>query len=293
MKEKLVLVRTITAAVCFAGLLQTHAAFAAINLGAAADYVILGIGSSNANQKSQFQFYQSGSLADGNVGVGPNSTWTHGMDATISGRLDNDPTSLPLPSITGQILGGINIVDMSSVVQDAINASAFYAGLTPTATYVGLANIPGQTIVGNGGLNVIRITGNVAFKTTLTLVGGPNDMFVFQYTSADKDPLVLSGANIILNGVSTANVLWNLAGTGGDVTISSSANVFGTILAPFRDITVDNATVIGSVIGGGNGAFLSIHSSAQILVPEPSTIVGGLLLLLPLGAGALRIARKR
>jgi choice-of-anchor A domain-containing protein len=270
-------------------LLAAPSAFAAMfsattQLGSAAPYVVLGIGGSNSTSKSSFQFYQSGTVATGNVGVGPNTTWTHGMDATILGRLDNDPTSLPLPSITGTISGGVTMPfpNMAPIVQDAVNASAIYASLTPTATFVGLADIPGQTLVGNGGLNVIDITGNVAFKTTLTLMGGPNDVFVFQYTSALKDPLVLSGANIVLHGVSTDNVIWNLAGTGGDVTISSSANVFGTILAPFRNITVDNASVTGRVIGGGGGTLLSIHSSSQIMVPEPATWVSAGLVGLPL-----------
>jgi hypothetical protein len=243
---------TITAAVCLTATLATHAAFGAFNasavLGSAADYVVLGIGNpTSATPRSTFQVYQSGTVITGNMGVGPQTDWTHNLDATYNGRIDRDPTSGPVPMpIPGTITGGIHDMNMTGVVNDAIAASAFYASLTPTPglTFQGLANIPNGTLVGNGGLNVINITGNIAFKDTLTLVGGPNDVFVFQYTSTLKDPLVLSGAHIVLNGVSTDNVIWNVAGQGdGKVQITSQAVVFGTFLAPFRSIIVDQGSL--------------------------------------------------
>src|SRR5438477_10197417 len=70
-----------------------------INLGGAANYAVLGIGGSVAVQ-SDFEVYQSATVVNGNVGMGPYSVWTHGIDATINGRVDSDLTD-SAPIVTG------------------------------------------------------------------------------------------------------------------------------------------------------------------------------------------------
>lgn len=249
------------------------------SLGGAADYAILGLGRTliNVQSQSDFEVYQSATVVNGNVGVGPYTTFTHGIDATINGRLDYDPT-VTLPSITGSITGGTHQVSMSSIVAEALAADAYYAGLTHTQTFTTLAE--NQVIVGNGGVNVIEITGSVALKETLTLKGGASDSFVFQLTTSGKDPLVLSGMNMILDGITADNILWDLHGTGGDITITSMAanqTVYGTFLAPYRNIYSDHGIIDGRLIGGGNGSELSVHSGSEINspspVPEPATLL--------------------
>ena len=76
------------------------------------------MGGLSSTKTTNFEVYQSATVVGGNVGVGPYSVWTHGLDATITGRLDNDPT-VPLPTITGTIGGGIHSPDMAPVVADA------------------------------------------------------------------------------------------------------------------------------------------------------------------------------
>lgn len=253
------------------------------NLGAAANYAVLGLGGVST-LRSGFEVYQSGTVINGNVGTGAYSTFTHGMDATINGGLYYDTTDT-LPIITGTITGGTHQQSMLQTVTDAMSASVIAAGLAPTQTFATLTE--GQTITGNGGNNVIKVTGDVTLKTTLTINGTANDWFVFQMDGTGKNPLTLSGVIMNLTGGVTADhILWDLSGSGGGLSITSGgALVYGTFLAPDRSIIVDNANVVGRIIGGGTVAgespanSLSIHSTSNITlspstaVPEPSSWV--------------------
>src|SRR5207248_9531801 len=94
----------------------------------------------------------------------------------------------------GSVTGGLHPVLMAGPVTDARNASTLYAALSPTLTLGGIAD--NATLVGNGGLNVIRITNEMTLKTTLTLQGTASDSFVFQLTASDAPSahaLTLSG----------------------------------------------------------------------------------------------------
>ena len=281
-------------------LLATQIVFAdALNLGQAANYAVLGTGGTSS-LRTDFEVYQSATVVNGNVGVGPYSTFTHGIDATINGKLFYDNTDT-LPIITGTITGGTVQQSMTQAVMDAVSASNTAAGLAATQTFSTLTE--NQIITGNGGLNVIVITGDVTLKKGLTLSGGASDRFIFVFTGSDATSahqVTLSGMTMTLvGGVVANNILWDLNGGGGNVVISSGATVDGTFLAPFRSITVDNATINGRVIGGGSpnptdGSlnFLSIHSSSQInapaAVPEPSSM-----LLLGTALAALVGSRKK
>lgn len=271
------------------------------NLGGAGNYAVLGVGGTIV-VSSDFEVYQSATVVTGNVGLGPYSNWTHGIDATITGRLDYDTTDT-LPAITGTIGGGTHQMPMSSIVADALAASTTASLLTPTQTFSTLTE--DQIIVGNGGLNVIDITGDVTLKKTLTLQGTASDQFVFQLTANDATSaktLTLSGVIMsLVGGVTAGNVLWDLNGTGGQLVITSGATVYGTFLAPDRSITVDHGIITGRVIGGGspdpnNQNFLSIHSSSQITspdaVPEPSE-VAALSAMSLMGLGGLFHFRRR
>lgn len=271
-----------------------------IQLGASANYAVLGIGGTVAIQ-SDFEVYQSATVVNGNVGVGPYSIFTHGFDGTINGRLDYDTTIATPPIVTGTITGGVHQIPMSPTVASAIAANTFFAGLAPTQTFSTLNE--NQVINGVSGLNVIRVTGDVTLKETLTLNGPAGSQFVFQLTAADAvsaKTLTLSGMDMFLTGgVTGDNILWDLSGGGGQVAITSDSNVYGTFLAPYRSFTGDHMNLLlGRVIAGGSpnpaggDNFLSIHSGSQInqppAVPVPAAIWGGLGLLGALGAAKLR-----
>jgi choice-of-anchor A domain-containing protein len=241
-----------------------------VDLGGAADYAVLGEGGSGSF--SVEKVYQSDTVINGNVGMGPYTSLNHYVDATINGRFDFDLTDSAAQVATqttgAAISGGVHQIDLSGIVKDARDASSTAAGYAPTQTYSTLSE--GQTITGNGGLNVIRITGDVTLKTSLTLSGSASDQFIFQFTSgtsAGHDVLNLSGMTMVLNGVLPDNILWNLTGLGGDVNISSGSVVFGNFLAPDRNLTSDHGNIEGRIIAGGNGGLLNIHSGSQITAP--------------------------
>ena len=176
---------------------------------------------------------------------------------------------------------------------DARAAAAQASSFSPTQVFSSLSE--GQIITGGAGLNVIRITGDSTIKTSLTLSGTSSSTFVFQFVSPTKaghDVLTLSGMTMnLLGGVLPGSIFWDFNGAGGDVTITSMApgqKVFGTFLAPDRNLTADHAIVDGRLIAGGNGSLLNIHSSSQITTPVPE---GGVSVLLLLGLGVLGAAR--
>jgi hypothetical protein len=292
---------SVAALVLFCGL---PARASTVNLGQAANYAVLGIGGTVAVQ-SDFEVYQSGTVVNGNVGVGPFTTWTHGMDATINGRIDYDLTD-SAPIVTGTVTGGVHQINMAPIVADARNASTAAAALSPTQTFSTLSD--GQTITGNGGLNVIRVTGDVGLSgggTTLHLVGTSADEFVIQLTAADgpsAHTLTLSGVTMDLNGGLTAgNIFRNMDGVGGGIVISSGATVFGTFLAPDRGILSDHGDILGRLIGGGgadsHSNSVSVHSGSEVTspgpaVPLPPALWGGLALIGMIGAAGL-INRRR
>jgi len=258
---------------------STHAGLP-YSLGQAGSYAVLGLGGISSAH-GQIEVYQSATIVNGNVGAGPYADWTHGIDATINGRIDYDLTD-SAPTVTGTVSGGLHQISMTGPVTDARNASTLYAALSPTLTLGGIAD--NAVLVGNGGLNVIRITNEMTLKTTLTLQGSAANSWVFQLTAADAPSahdLTLSGLDMFLTGGVTANnILWDLNGLGGGVQITSGSIVYGTFLAPDRQIEVDNATVTGAVMGGGgyqdsHSNLVSVHSSSTINfapIPEPSSL---------------------
>lgn len=210
-------------------LLSTHNCFAGpINLGQAANYAVLGLGGTSGSH-ADFEVYQSGTVIDGNVGMGPYSDWTHGIDATINGRVDYDLTD-SAPIVTGTITGGVHQINMATAVADARAASTAAAALAFTQSFATLTS--GQTITGTGGLNVIRVTGSVGLSggsTTLHLVGTPLDQFVFQLTVVEgtsAHSLTLSGVTMDLSGgLTPGNIVWNMNGVGGGIQIKADALV--------------------------------------------------------------------
>ena len=249
-----------------------------LDTGAAGQYAVLAIGGTSTTAGS-FAVYQSGTVVNGNVGAGPYVNWTHGIDATINGPLDYDTTDT-LPAITGTITGGTHQINMSAAVSNALSASAAYAALTPTATVSTLTE--GETLNLAHGLNVIQITGDVALKTTLAINGFADSSVVFQLISNDGSPVLnLNGVDMSLTGgITSGNVLWDVNGFSSqknDVVIQSGAIVYGTFLAPDRNMEVDQGNVFGQLIAGGDNIQpgLEIHSSSQITfapVPEPASL---------------------
>jgi choice-of-anchor A domain-containing protein len=222
-------------------------------LGGAGSYTVLGMSNGNV------MISQGETTIAGDVGVGPNDGGEL-LKSTITGKLVVDPTAHPDIHRDLRVLGGTSTASLAGPVADAQRASNYLAGLTPTLTRGEINS--STTFTSSGGLNVIRLGSVDLVKKTLTINGGPNDVFVFNVTRG----FTLSSSKVILTGgVNASNVIWNFTGTGDDIRIFKDVTVAsGTFLAPQRDVTLDIATLHGSIIAGGK---IKIHSSAEITCP--------------------------
>src|SRR5205823_9290967 len=107
-----------------------------------------------------------------------------------------------------------------------------------------------QTISGTGGKNVICV-GDVDLSggARIILSGGTSDTFLLNVTG--KFSLSGSSRIQVAGDLQPGGVLYNVEGTGPDVSLSGSGGVDGTVLAPERHVTLSGrALVHGQVISG-------------------------------------------
>ena len=248
-------------------------------LGSAADFTVLGISSVTINNSDRF-------AVRGNVGVGGGNGSL--QKATVNGSVIVGAGANPGISgkdfiVTGGITTGANL---SSAINAAIAASNRAAGLQATQTFT---NITSDLIIhGNGGQNVISVNSIDLNGANLTLAGGANDLFVINVTGDFQ----LSHAQIVLSGISLNNVLFNVIGTGNTVDFhKADTAVFGTVLAPDRDLIVDNAGLVvhGAIIANN----ITIHSGGQVQGPNPVPEPTAMLLLGTGLAGLAETVRRR
>jgi uncharacterized repeat protein (TIGR01451 family) len=184
------------------------------------------------------------------------------LKSVINGRVFVDSSAHPDIhsdfSVTGGVFSNQNLSGDKTVV---LALSAQLAAMAPTQTF---GDITGDlTISRTAQLNVIRVNLVNLTKKTLTLNGHSTDTFIINVTSPTAN-FVLNNSKILLSGGLTANhVTVNFPGTGGSLSIYKASTVpvvNGTILAPQRDIVIDNPPVLGSVIG----STIDIHSGAKV-----------------------------
>jgi hypothetical protein len=238
----------------------------------------------------------------GDVGMAVNGKYNFSSPAVIHGALDIDT------GVTGTNSGvvidnGIQHVDLSQAVLDAQNASAYSQSLANVG-----ATVPGNTIVvtnpsnavtinASPGNNVLHLTDINLNNGNLTIHGGPNDLFAINVSGKF---IVNGSANILFTGgITPADVLFNITGTGQDVSITgnTTSTVSGIILALSRNISLHDQQMFGEVIGAFGDANtshqVSITSGFQLNVPEPSTFLMGAIGLLGLAGLATRRRAKK
>lgn len=239
------------------GLSGSNAQAALPSLGVADDYAVYG-------SNSEIRINSVGTAVHGDVALGPGGTLNF-LSGTIHGSFYHDAASV-LNISGGQVAGGQFIIDPTPIQNDAHAAAAAANILLPTQTFNTLGN--GQTVFGNGGLNVINVTSNVLLSNggILTLFGNGSDEFLFNVNGT----MTLTGASSInLIGVAPEQILWNFIGEGQEVLLDSSSGV-GNILAIERDIRLEGSTNVGSLISNGNLIKLQGGSQAYV-IPEPTT----------------------
>jgi len=210
---------------------------------------------------------------DANLSGGNNGGLTNGgqlfHDSTtnISGALQNPVTQVLVPDSFTQ--------NAATIAQ---NVSNFASSLAATQTFTTINST--TTITGNGGLNVIDVA-NIQ-NAKLTLSGTANDFFLFNVSNA-----IQTNQPMTLSGVSPANILFNLTGTGTVFQTSGGDLSFGTYLATNGGaFQFSNLNLTGRLINvGGDVQFVS--GSMIPAIPEPGTFA-----LFGIGAIALACAVK-
>ena len=179
---------------------------------------------------------------------------------TVCGKVFVDSSAHPTIKSFFNATGGIFYnQNLSQDKADALALSAQLAALPCTQTFGDITN--NTTITSTGPLNVICVNSINLNKKTLTLNGSSSNVFVINVTSPTAGFSFAASQIVLSGGLTSNNVIFNFPGTGGMLNVFKNDSIFrGTILAPQRDIVIDNPPVFGSVIG----STIDIHSGASV-----------------------------
>jgi hypothetical protein len=209
-----------------------------------------------------------------NVGVANAGNLNMSGSSLINGTLLLNTTGRLNRSGTSKVAGGVEQNTTSDgileqAVADALTASQSAAALPATITSVTSINItnPSQniTITGVSGTNVLHITKLNITSGKLTLSAPYSGSFILNVTGNFN---LSGGSRIVLAGDTTpSDVLYNIIGAGGNVSMSGGSTVSGILLAPKRGISISTGIVTGEVIGGGG--LISFSGTAKVNNPGP------------------------
>jgi hypothetical protein len=236
-------------------------------LGQAANYTVFSLTGTDQNL--------SNVTINGDSAVGPNGQVEVMAPSTINGTLYVDPTATV--SGPGNVTGGTQIANLQQAVTDAINASNSFAGMAATQMFSSLS--AATTITGNGGNNIIDITGGINLNNAnITLSGSANDRFILNITGSMS--LTGTASVVLTGGLTTSDVVLNFTGSGTSINTHVGDVINGIVLAPQTSMTLDGI-FNGKLIGGGS--ILKLMSGATVngitVVPEvtPSWVIFGFL----------------
>jgi hypothetical protein len=121
-----------------------------------------------------------------------------------------------------------------------------------------------------------------------------------------RNPNYYAGVNGVDNANAVQAAIWYLQGDlNGYVDPENSANLQSLLTPILNQVESDTHMTLAALQANGNGAYgvvamnlytgiPSSYNQPQLaIVPEPTTMIAGALLLLPFGASTLRILRKR
>jgi choice-of-anchor A domain-containing protein len=171
-------------------------------------------------------------------------------NARIDGNVMHDP-SASLSRSGHASEGGTTSMDLSIERQAITEFAQREALLSPTQTIAALDG--SQVLNGNGGLNIVQVQGDIrlAGHSALEIDGSESDTFIINVLGAFS---VSGGANITLHGgLRPENVLFNVVGSGSDLSLSGNGEISGMLLAINRGVSVTgNGRLKGALMSGGS-----------------------------------------
>jgi hypothetical protein len=191
------------------GLFHSHASILTpVNLGLAGSFTIL-------SKSGITDVYKSS--VTGDVGSSPITGAAVLLTCTeVVGTIYTVDAAGPLPcSVTNATRLTSAVGDMQTAYTDAAGRS------NPDFLNLGAGDIGGKTLTPG----LYKWTSALIIPTSLTIAGGPNDIFIFQ---VDGTLIMSSAVNITLTGGAQAkNIFWQTAGA---VTIGTGSHFEGIIL---------------------------------------------------------------
>ena len=197
-----------------------------VNLGSAANYAILasaGISTTGTTSiTGDIAVSPIAATAITGFGLTLSSDGTYSTSSLVSGKAYAADYTPPTPSA------------LTTAVGDEVAAYNDAASRTPNHLNYGAGAITGGTLFAG----VYKWTTPVAVSGTVTLFGGPTDVFIFQIPStldfSGTSKIVLSG------GISAKNVFWQAA---GQVRLGGASITQGTILGKTSIVASSGATL--------------------------------------------------
>ena len=153
---------------------------------------------------------------------------------------------------------------LNQAALDAQTASDNAWALPVTPAYASLTNVNlsgGQniTITGSGQV-VLKLSNFIISSGTFTLAGNAGTNYVINVSN--QFSLSNSAKIILAAGISPTNVLFNIRGTGTQVTLSGSSTFNGVLLATKRSVALSGASQVnGEVIANS----VNISGQARII----------------------------
>ncbi len=181
------------------------------------------------------------------------STVTNTGTTLLGGDLGLHPGS----SVTGapSVTGVIHIADAEALQAKNDLITAYNAAVAAPSSATRIGDIGGEILTAGVYTSSAALSVEVA---DLILVGGPDDVFIFQMVSSLT---IGSGRKILLQGVRPCNVIWQV---GSSATLNTGAEFAGTILA-LTDINLrTGATAQGRMLARNGQVVLDTNT---VIVP--------------------------
>ncbi len=221
----------------------------AINVGSADYFTVLAKGDAGFTDNT----ITGPSSVVGNYGVGGQGTLSITGSSSITGNLVMHNGGHPNLSGSAKITGSVtnNDAQLNQALIDAQMLSDAAAMEAVTPAYASLTNVnisnPSQnmTITGGPGEKVVLSLQNFAISNgTFTLQGTATTSFIINVAKNFS----LNNGSIVLAGVPPQNVLFNILGKGGQVSLNQGTQLPGILLALNRKVDLSGGHVTGKVI---------------------------------------------